>query len=173
MTADLLLLRSRRCSTCLARLRAERPQDCITLGRRLVYDRAGANPIADLKRFNGLILRSYTVLNPSYPDPLPPGEATPDLPTNLVELAPASHLPYSTHYSIGVERQIGSHASLAATYRGVVGSDLFRSRDINAPRPPDYLTVPNPQFGVIREIEFEGRQVQNALDVTLQVKLSR
>jgi hypothetical protein len=145
----------------------------LRLGAGLFYDRAGANPIADLKRFNGLILRSYTVLNPSYPDPLPPGEAASDLPTNLVELAPASHLPYSTHYSIGVERQIGSHASLAATYRGVVGSDLFRSRDINAPRPPDYLAVPNPQFGVIREIEFEGRQVQNALDVTLQGKLSR
>jgi hypothetical protein len=145
----------------------------LRMGAGLFYDRAGASPIADLKRFNGVVLRSYTVLDPGYPDALPPGASSSDLPTNLVKLATASHLPYSTHFSIGVERQISNHASLAATYRGVVGSDLFRSRDINAPLPPDYVTVPDPQFGVIRQIEFEGRQVQNALDVTLQGKLGR
>jgi TonB dependent receptor/Carboxypeptidase regulatory-like domain len=145
----------------------------LRLGAGLFYDRAGANPIADLKRFNGVVLRSYTVLDPTYPDPLPPGTFASDLPTNLVQLAPASHLPYSTHYSVGIEHQITSHSSVAATYRGVIGASLFRSRDVNAPLPPDYSIVPKPQFGVIREIEFEGRQLQNALDLTLQGKLGR
>jgi TonB dependent receptor/Carboxypeptidase regulatory-like domain len=142
-------------------------------GAGLFYDRVGATPIADLARFNGIVLRSYTILAPGYPNPLPPGISISDLPTNLVQLAPASHLPYSTQYSFGVERQISSHASLAATYRGVIGSGLFRSRDVNAPLPPDYVTVPNPQLGVVRELESEGRQVQNALDITLQGKGGR
>jgi hypothetical protein len=145
----------------------------LRMGAGMFYDRSGATPIADLTRFNGVILRSYTLLNPDYPQPLPPGDSISTLPTNLVELAPASHMPYSTHYSFGVEREITKSASLAVTYRGVVGSDLFRSRDINAPLAPNYLTVPNPQFGFIRQIEFEGRQVQNALDATMRGKLSR
>ena len=142
-------------------------------GAAIFYDRSGATPIADLTRFNGVILRSYTLLNPGYPQPLPASTPISTLPTNLVQLAPTSHMPYSTHYSFGVERKIHGTASLAVTYRGVLGVDMFRSRDVNAPLPPDYLTVPNPQFGFIRSIEFDGHQMQNALDVTLQGKLTR
>jgi hypothetical protein len=145
----------------------------LRMGAGMFYDRSGATPIADLTRFNGAILRSYTLLNPGYPQALPSGSSIASLPTNMVQLAARSHMPYSTHYSFGVEREINKSASVAVTYRGVVGADLFRSRDINAPLPPNYLAVPNPQFGFIREIEFEGRQVQNALDATLRGKLSR
>ena len=141
------------------------------LGAGLYYDRSGATSIADITRFNGAILRSFTLLNPGYPHPLPPGISISTLPTNLVELSHGSHMPYSTHYSFSAERPIHG-ASVAATYRGVIGSDLFLSRDINAPLPPNYLTVPNPQLGFIRSIEFRGRQLQNALDLTLRGKLT-
>lgn len=142
-------------------------------GAGLYYDRSGALPIADLTRYNGTIIRSYTILNPGFPSPLPPGESLSSLPTNLDELAHASHMPMSLHYSAAIEHAMGKHATLSATYRGMAGEDLFRSRDVNAPLPPTYTILPNPQLGFIRQIEFAGSQLQNALDLTLQGKLGR
>ncbi|MFC5861832.1 TonB-dependent receptor domain-containing protein [Acidicapsa dinghuensis] len=142
-------------------------------GAGLYYDRSGALPIADLTRYNGVILRSYTILNPGYPNPLPSGESLSNLPTNLDELERASHMPMTLHYSAAIEHAIQKNATLSATYRGMAGEDLFRSRDVNAPLPPSYITVPNPQLGFVRQIEFEGRQLQNALDLTLEGKIDR
>jgi hypothetical protein len=148
-------------------------QTVLRAGAGLFYDRSGALPIADLTRFNGVIIRSYTILNPGHPDPLPPGVSLSSLPTNLDELANASHMPLSWQYSAGIEHAIQKHATLSATYRGMAGRDLFRSRDVNAPLPPTYTLVPNPRIGFVRQIEFEGHQLQNALDLTLQGKLGR
>jgi hypothetical protein len=142
-------------------------------GSGLFYDRSGAVPIADLKRFNGIILRSFTILNPGYPGALPPGTPASSLPTNLVELAPGAHMPYTAQYSLGVEREISKQLTLAITYRGLTGIGTFRSRDINAPLPPDYRTRPNGNLGVVRQIESEGRQRGNAMDVTINGKGGR
>src|SRR5262249_22768254 len=49
----------------------------------------------------------------------------------------------------------------------------YRSRDANAPLPPNYLLRPNPAVGVLRQIESSGRQSGNALDVTLQGEVKR
>jgi hypothetical protein len=148
-------------------------QTVLRAGAGVFYDRSGALPIADLTRYNGVIIRSYTILNPGYPNPLPPGVSLSSLPTNLDELAHASHMPLSLQFSAGIEHAIQKHATLSATYRGMAGEDMFRSRDINAPLPPTYTVIPNPQSGFVRQIEFEGRQLQNALDLTLQGKISR
>jgi hypothetical protein len=142
-------------------------------GSGLFYDRTGATPMADLKRYNGVVLRSYTVLNPGYPNPLPTGIPPSSLPTNLVQLAPNTHIPYIAHYSFGIERQLGKELTVAATYRGLLGLALFRSRDTNAPLPPFFASRPNVNLGVVRQIESEGRQVGNALDLTLEGKTGR
>jgi len=142
-------------------------------GSGLFYDRTGATPMADLKRYNGVVLRSYTILNPGYPNPLPPDIPPSSLPTNLVQLAPNAHIPYIAHYSFGIERQLSKELTVAATYRGLLGLALFRSRDINAPLPPFYASRPNTNLGVIRQIESEGRQVGNALDLTLEGRTGR
>jgi hypothetical protein len=142
-------------------------------GAGIFYDRSGVTPIADLKRYNGVILRSYTVFNPGYPTPLPPGVSTSSLPTNLVQLAPDVHMPYSAHYSAGVEHQLGKKATVAVTYQGSLGMGLFRSRDANAPLPPDYSVLPNPSLGVVRQIESKGRQASNAVDVTFEGEAGR
>jgi Carboxypeptidase regulatory-like domain len=142
-------------------------------GAGIFYDRSGASPMADLKRYNGVVLRSFTLLNPAYPSPYPPGTDAATLPTNLVRLAGGTRLPYITNYSVGVERQMAKGLTVAATYRGTIGVAMFRSRDINAPLPPFYEARPNPDLGVVRQIESEGRQVGNAVDLTLSSKASR
>jgi hypothetical protein len=145
----------------------------LRVGAGIFYDRSGAAPIADLKRYNGIILRSYTILSPGYPTALPAGIPASSLPTNLVQLSPDIHIPYSAHYSAGVEHQLGKKATLALTYQGSLGMGLFRSRDVNAPLPPDYSLIPNSNFGVVRQIESKGRQASNTLDITFQGSTGR
>jgi hypothetical protein len=129
--------------------------------------------MADLKRYNGVIIRALTLLNPGYPDPYPPGTGLAQLPTNLVRLASNTHIPYTTNYSLGLERQLTKGVTLAATYRGTLGIGLFRSRDVNAPLRPQYQQRPDATLGVVRQIESEGRQIGNALDLTLNGKAGR
>jgi Carboxypeptidase regulatory-like domain len=142
-------------------------------GAGIFYDRSGAPAMADLKRYNGVILRAFTLLNPGYPSPYPPGRDPATLPTNLVRLADGTRLPYITNYSVGVERQMARGLTVAATYRGTTGVAMFRSRDVNAPLPPFYQARPDPDLGVVRQIESEGRQVGNAIDLTLNSKASQ
>jgi hypothetical protein len=142
-------------------------------GAGVFYDRTGAQPIADLKRYNGVILRSITLLDPTYPTPYPASMDVSRFPTNLVQLQPGGRIPYTTNFSTGVERQLVNGLTLAATYRGTIGIGLFRSRDINAPLPPLYAVRPDSTVGIIRQIESEGRQIGNALDLTVEGKAGR
>lgn len=139
-------------------------------GTGLFYDRTGAQPMADLKRYNGIIIHSLTLLNPSYPEPYPPGTDLYSFPTNLVQLRSGGRIPYIANFSVGFERQLTAGLTVAATYRGTVGVAMFRSRDVNAPPPPQYAARPDARFGTVRQIESEGRQVGNALDLALQGK---
>jgi hypothetical protein len=141
-------------------------------GVGLFYDRSGAPPMADLKRYNGVILRAFTLLDPGYPNPYPPDTNLDTLPTNLVSEANGTRIPYITNYSVGVERQLMKGLTAAATYRGTTGIALFRSRDVNAPLPPFDQGRPDLNLGVVRQIESEGRQIGNALELTLNGKAS-
>jgi hypothetical protein len=76
-------------------------------------------------------------------------------------------------YSIGVERQVTEKSTFSATYVGTRGIDLFRSRDINAPLPPDFLARPNPALGQVRQIESEGYLKGNALELTFRGRPSK
>jgi Carboxypeptidase regulatory-like domain/TonB dependent receptor len=137
-------------------------------GAGIFYDRTGAGPLGDILLYNGQVLQTFLVYNPSYPNPGPLG------PTGTVQLDPAIREPYSLQYSFAVERQLAKRTTLAVTYYGSLGVDLFRSHDINAPLPPDYnpLNVPNPALGVVRQIESAGRQVGNSLEITLRGDLA-
>src|SRR5260221_13210381 len=59
------------------------------------------------------------------------------------------------------------------TYTGAHGYHLFRSRDINAPLPPLYLSRPNSTFGVVRQIESTGRQGSDSMQVPLRGHVTR
>jgi hypothetical protein len=138
----------------------------LRVGAGVFYDRSGARPISELRRFNGTVLRSITILNPNYANPIPPGQSIATLPTDLVTAAPG--IPLLTYFSFGVDHQLAKGASVAFTYRGNLGLNLFRSANVNAPLGPDYLTRPNPAYGVVRQIQSRGRQVSNALDITFK-----
>jgi len=137
------------------------------------FDRSGAPPEADLSRYNGVTVRYVTLLNPGYPDPYPTGTDINSFPTNIVQLEPGGRVPYNVNYSLTMERQLTDSLTLAATYRGTLGIALLRSRDVNAPLAPFYTVRPNLNLGIVRQMESEGKQRGNALDLTLRGKASR
>lgn len=141
-------------------------------GGGIFYDRTGNGPIFDLERYNGFRLRQIVLSDPAYPViPGPGGLAA--MHSTLVRLDPTERIPYIGQYSAAVERQLHAGTTVAVTYWASRGVSLFRSRDVNAPPPPDYLTRPNPAIGVYRQIESSGHLESNALEVSFRGHLTR
>jgi Carboxypeptidase regulatory-like domain/TonB dependent receptor len=141
-------------------------------GAGIFYDRSGARPIQDILLFNGSRLRQYVILNPTYPNPPANGNLTAQ-PSSVTRLAPSINIPFVIQYSLSLERQLQKSTTLAITYLGARGLDQFRSRDINAPLPPDYAVRPDPAIGVLREIESAGRRATDSLELTLRGNVTR
>jgi outer membrane receptor protein involved in Fe transport len=142
-------------------------------GGGFFYDRTGSGPIADLLRLNGQRLRRIVMSNPGYPDPIPAGESVSAEPTSIVRLAPHARIPYTTQFSIGVERQLQKATTITATYIGTRLIGAFRSRDVNAPLPPLYTGRPDPSIAVLRQIESSGRMQSDSLEIALRGEVTR
>jgi len=135
-------------------------------------DRSGPIAIADLLHYQPGGLVRYVISNPSYPTPaILPGAAA-DAPS-IVQLAPGVQIPRTVQYSVGVDHQLRPQLTLSIVYTGSRGYNMFRSRDINAPLPPLYLARPNPAFSAVREIESDGRQTSNSVQVSLRGKMTK
>jgi hypothetical protein len=142
-------------------------------GAGVFYDKTGPVPIADLLHFRPGGLRRIVLTNPGYPDPFASAVAASSLPQSIVQFAPGIQIPFTLQYSLGLEHQLQKTTTLAVTYIGSRGNDLFRSRDVNAPVPPLYLARPNADYRVIRQIESAARQRSDSLQVTLRGKVTR
>jgi Carboxypeptidase regulatory-like domain len=146
-------------------------------GAGVFYDRSGPRPIGDLLHFDGVNLLRFILSNPQNPPflfsyPVTPAQLA-GAPTSVVMLDPRLRIPYTVQYSMGIERQVTAKSTFSATYIGSRGIDLFRSRDINAPPPPNFVARPNPNLGQERQIESEGYQKSNSLELTFRGRPSR
>lgn len=140
-------------------------------GAGIFYQNTGSSPVADMLRFNGQTLRQTVFSNPSYPDPFSSGGVAQILPSSIVRFAPDLRLPFSLQFSTSVETQLQKSTTFTATYIGIRGFDMFRSRDINAPLPPLYLQRPDPEIGTLREIESNGSLTSDALKLAVRTKI--
>jgi len=139
----------------------------IRAGSGFFYDRSGSGVIFDLLRYDGIHLHQFLITDPLFPDPFVVG------PTNVVRLEPGVRIPYTLQYSASVERQLGKATTLTVNYTGIRGVHLFRSRDINAPPPPFYLTRPNANLSVLRQIESAGDLESHSLEIGLRGNVTR
>jgi hypothetical protein len=142
-------------------------------GAGVFYDRSGVRPIQDILLFDGSRLRLYVLPNPGYPDPLSAGASLTGQPVSVTRLESDIIIPYTMQYSLGLEHQLWKATTLAITYLGSRGVKQFRSRDINAPVPPDYSTRPDASIGVLREIESAGRRATESLEISLRGNVTR
>jgi hypothetical protein len=141
-------------------------------GAGVFFDRTGPSPIGDLLHFNGVNLLRFIVGQPLVTYPIHPAVLA-RVPTSIVTLDPRARIPYVVQYSLGIEHQLTPKATVSATYVGSRGIDQFRSIDANAPVPPNYLTIPNPTLGQVREMQSEGYLKGNALELTFRGKVNR
>ena len=136
-------------------------------GAGFFYDRTGPGPIFDLLRFDGVRLQRFLISNPGYPNPYANAGVSAQ-PSSLVRQAADVRIPYTIQYSVSVERELQRATTLTVSYFRVLGVGMFRSRDINAPLPPLYLTRPDPSVNVLRQIESSGRQVTQSLEISFR-----
>jgi hypothetical protein len=138
-------------------------------GAGVFYDRTGPRPISDLLHYDGVRLLRFIPTDPIYPET---AASLAGVPSSVVVLDPRAHIPYTIQYSIGVERQVTARSTFSATYVGSHGIDLFRSVDGNAPLSGTILR-PDPALGQERQIQSDGYQKSNALELTFRGKPSR
>jgi hypothetical protein len=142
-------------------------------GAGVFYDRSGPRPIADLLHFNGINLQRFILTNP--PFPVTPADLA-NLPTSVIVLDPRARIPYTVQYSMGIERQVTAKSTFTATYVGSHGIHLFRSIDANAPvfeSATGTFVRPNAQLGQQRQMQSEGYQKSNALELIFRGKPSK
>ena len=139
----------------------------------MFFDRMGGDFPATFKLHNGIVLRSFQILNPGYPNPLPPGKPITALPSSIVRVGAQLHTPYTVQYSFDVERELTPAMTVTVGYRGITGISSFRSRDANAPLSPSYAARPDPSLGFVQQIESGGRSSSNALDVSFRGRAGR
>jgi hypothetical protein len=145
------------------------PKTVVRGGAGVFYDKPGPAPYGDVLTSRPGGLQRIVITNPGYPDPFPTGTAAPP---SIVRFAPDIPVPWTVQYSGGVDRQVHKGTTAAVTYIGSNGR-LFRSRDVNAPRPPSYSGRPDPAFGAIRQIDSSARQRSDALQFTLRGKVTQ
>jgi Carboxypeptidase regulatory-like domain/TonB dependent receptor-like, beta-barrel len=149
-------------------------------GGGVYYDRFGSSPILDLVRYEDARRRSIQFsLDPSTEPatgcvPITDCETLSAQPANLAQLAPNAAIPYQMQYGFSIERQLGERATGVISVYSARGIHEFRSVDINAPTTAsDYTERPDPNFGVIRQMQtaafFEG----NGLDISYRGRFNK
>jgi outer membrane receptor protein involved in Fe transport len=140
-------------------------------GAGVFYDRAGDGPIREVLRSREERLLRVILLSPAYPDPFGSGTAGAGA-RSIVTLAPGIQIPYTIQFGFGLERIVAKGTTVAVNYLGSRGVNLFRSHDVNAPPPPQYVARPNAAFGQIRQLESTGRQTAHSLQVVGRGRLA-
>ena len=140
-------------------------------GFGVFYDRAGDGPIREVLRSREDRLVRIILLNPGYPDPFGSG-ASGATARSIVTLDPFIQIPSTGQFGVGIDRMLRKGSTVAFSYLGSRGVDQFRSRDINAPPPPLYLSRPNPAFGQIRQIESTARQTTHSVQAVIRGQLA-
>jgi hypothetical protein len=143
------------------------------IGVGIFNDRSGPVVIADVLHSLPGGLTRLVVSNPGYPVPFSTASGAASQSPSIVRLAPDVQIPQTLQYSAGLDHQLQKSTTLSLTYTGARGYHLFRSRDVNAPMPPLYLTRPDAGYGVVRQVESTGRQESDSLQLSLRGRVTR
>lgn len=157
------------------------PKTVLRAGFGLFYERFDDDQMINAERMNGVNQLQYLVTQPDFftpqttPDPALYSANPGTLPT-VYRISPNLHSPFMSDSSIGIERQLGEHATVKVTYLHARGEDQFLTNDINAPLPGTFNPA-DPTSGVrpygldagnIYEYQSAGLYRQHRVTVNLR-----
>ena len=104
-------------------------------GFGIFFDRVNENVTLNELRYNGVTQQSYFILNPSFYPAIPSLDtlAAGKQPQSLQFVDSGMKAARTYQSSIGMDRQITKSVKISAVYLNGRGTNLARSRDINAP----------------------------------------
>lgn len=118
-----------------------------------------------LTRFNPPFIRSFTAVNPTFPNLL--ATAATGLPSGLVIPNKETATPYSQHLSLSVERELfNPQSSLTVSYVGNLGRKLSRTRRPNGGEQLAQNLRPDTTVGVVNILETSANSNYNSLQVS-------
>ncbi len=149
-----------------------KPTTVLRGGVGIFYDRLGGGSVRQALLLDGLRLGRILLINPGFPDPAS-AAPTPSLePPGVVRLAAHLRSPYLVHAGFSVSRHLAAKTTLSLTYTALRGIKQLRSRDGNAPAPPDY-SRPDPTLATVRTIESSARLAGHSFEAGLRGNLTR
>lgn len=117
-------------------------------------------------RVDGRQQRDLVISDPGYPDAYSQGVPLAQRPPSIIAFGPDLVMPSTWRVSVGVDQPLTSWARIRATYARRTGSDLFRSRDMNAPIDG---VRPNPSIGSLTQVESIGRSLNQSLEARISI----
>ena len=104
-------------------------------GFGIFFDRISENTTLNELRYNGVTQQSYFIINPSFYPAIPSLAtlAAGKQPQTLQFVDSAVKAPRNYQTSLGLDRQVNKYLRLSTVYLNGRGTNLLRSRDINAP----------------------------------------
>ena len=140
-------------------------------GAGIFSDQLGRSAIEQSQLRDGIQLHEVVISGPSFPNPFSSGADVSQLPST-VRVAPGIRSPSLSEASFSVERELRQRNTLTAEYSWFRGTDLFRSRNINAPLPGTDLR-PDPNFLNINQVESSAFLHSQALTVSWRGRLGK
>lgn len=138
-------------------------------GAGFFYDWFGTNYQSQILSNDFSHPSEIIILNPSFPNPFISGTGQ-LLPNNFWQKDENLKSPAIFHTSFGFDQRLTKTSNFRANYVYEKGTNLFRSRNINAARNG---IRPNPLFGNVIKIESTAFFVRNSLILNFNTNLSR
>lgn len=159
--------------------RSAPPKVVIRGGYGIFYERFQAPQILQANRLNGVTQQQFIVDNPTCFPGLDVALSsftncgTVAGKSNIYQISPRLHAPYTLQGALGVERQITKSATLSVIYLNSRGFDQFALINANAPYPgtPCAPNCPRIQGGNIYRYVSEANFEQNQLMTNTNVRI--
>jgi hypothetical protein len=160
--------------------RSAPPKVVIRGGYGIFFDRFQTAQILNADRFNGVTQQQFIINNPTcFPGVDVPlssvsgcGPATSSV-SNIYQISPTLHAPYTMQGALGVERQLTKAATLSVIYLNSRGFDQFLTINASAPYPGTACAPNCPLItgGNVYRYVSEGNFKQNQLMVNTNVRI--
>jgi hypothetical protein len=137
----------------------------------LFYTRLSDNMVQMQRRLDGTRQYEIVINNPTWPDPFQGGDVTVKMPTSVRVTDPDLVAPHTLISELSVEKTFDSNLSVSAQYVTERSANVFRSRNLNAPRPGETENR-DPTRGQIVQLEATGRSRSRDLRLTARQRFT-